>query len=737
MQSVRDQRRVYQFGVFQLDARNGELRKHGIKIRLQDQPCLILCLLLEHAGEVVTREQIQKHLWPATTFVDFDNAINSAVRKLRDALGDTAENPRFVETLARRGYRFVAPVATNAESTGQLSPLQPTTDRPATPAPVTAPRRRSWAKLAPAGALLGLGIALAIWLLMGSPRKPTELRVTPLTGDLGMQIQPSFSPDGTRVAYAWGGKDGGNFETYVKLIGSGDPVRIGKSPARDFSPAWSPDGRWIAVLRDLGREGAVMLIPASGGQYRELARVTKAPLGVENCPPSTNYTCGIDFRGSMLSWSRDGKSLFTSRESGHGSALAIVRIFIDTGDQQAVTSPPGGFLGDVGPAVSPDGSAMAFVRATALHRGDLYVVPLSGGTGAAGQPVRVTSDDADVRAPAWTEDSRELIFSSDRAGRHELWRISASPGAKPVRVAAVGENASDVAISPRGARLVYVRQSVYGSLWKVPIEKGMPSDPVRVTATTGVISFPHYSPDGNRIAFQSGHSGVEEIWICDADGTNAVQLTSFGMGVSGSPRWSPDGRTIAFDSNVAGNWNIYAIRSEGGRVVRLTKNQAENYVPNWSRDGQWIYNTSSRTGRSEIWKVRPDGSSETQVTTSGGRFASESANGKDLYYKNLYYKDAGSDVADVWKMPVAGGPQTKVLEGVRGRLIDVTEHGIYYPAGNRPFEFRFFDFASKSSRVIAPLGDWPYATVSPDERWAVYQRNEFWSTNLALVENFR
>src|SRR5512133_1745892 len=89
---------AYEFGAFQLDARSGELRKRGIKIKLQDQPRQILLLLLDHAGEVVTREQIQAHLWPGDTFVDFDNAINSAVRKLRDALGDTAENPRFIET---------------------------------------------------------------------------------------------------------------------------------------------------------------------------------------------------------------------------------------------------------------------------------------------------------------------------------------------------------------------------------------------------------------------------------------------------------------------------------------------------------------------------------------------------------------------------------------------------------------------------------------------------------------
>jgi DNA-binding winged helix-turn-helix (wHTH) protein len=103
------ERASYRFGIFELDLQSGELRKLGVKLKLQDQPLEVLVLLLERAGQAVTREDIQKRLWPENTFVDFDNAINSAVRKLRDALGDSAENPRFIETLARRGYRFIAP----------------------------------------------------------------------------------------------------------------------------------------------------------------------------------------------------------------------------------------------------------------------------------------------------------------------------------------------------------------------------------------------------------------------------------------------------------------------------------------------------------------------------------------------------------------------------------------------------------------------------------------------------
>lgn len=103
-------KRTLRFGIYEADLSTGELRKNGRKIRLQEQPFQILALLLEHPGEVVTREEIQQKLWPSDTFVDFDHGLNTAINKVRAALGDSAGNPRFVETLAKRGYRFLAPV---------------------------------------------------------------------------------------------------------------------------------------------------------------------------------------------------------------------------------------------------------------------------------------------------------------------------------------------------------------------------------------------------------------------------------------------------------------------------------------------------------------------------------------------------------------------------------------------------------------------------------------------------
>src|ERR1700758_1293179 len=116
--------RIVRFGVFEADLKAGELRRSGLKVKLQEQPLQVLVVLLEHPGEVVTREELRAKLWPADTFVDFDHGLNAAVKRLRDALGDTAENPRYIETLPRRGYRFIVTTAPDAIQPEQIQPPQ-------------------------------------------------------------------------------------------------------------------------------------------------------------------------------------------------------------------------------------------------------------------------------------------------------------------------------------------------------------------------------------------------------------------------------------------------------------------------------------------------------------------------------------------------------------------------------------------------------------------------------------
>jgi DNA-binding winged helix-turn-helix (wHTH) protein len=212
------------FGLFEVNLQAGELRKNGVRIKLQEQPFQILVMLLERPGEVITREQLRQQLWRADTFVDFDHGLNSAINKIRQALGDSAENSRFVETLARRGYRFIAPLE------GAARPAQPQRRH-----------RRSLRGIAAGLAILGVG-AVAFWFIRSTPQLPQgPAPPLPLTSDPGRELFPTFSPDGNQVAFAADRDQPGNLDIYVKLIGSVEPLRLTSHPADEYSPAWSPD----------------------------------------------------------------------------------------------------------------------------------------------------------------------------------------------------------------------------------------------------------------------------------------------------------------------------------------------------------------------------------------------------------------------------------------------------------------------------------------------------------------
>src|SRR5271156_2127111 len=246
------------FSSFELDLRARELRKHGLKIKLQDQPFQILALLLERPGEVVTREQLRDRLWPADTFVDFDHSLNSAVKKLRQALNDDPDVPRFIETLPRRGYRFIAPLRNGsspdsaaAEVPESTSARQNSVAGSATLSSSTL-RTHQW-KLWAAGAVgFALALGLVAWFRpwrTGDFPASSAVQLVPLTSFSNNYSTGAFSPDGNQVAFAWDGDESdAGIDIYVKQIGVEKPLQITHQFGYNFAPVFSPDGRYIAFM---------------------------------------------------------------------------------------------------------------------------------------------------------------------------------------------------------------------------------------------------------------------------------------------------------------------------------------------------------------------------------------------------------------------------------------------------------------------------------------------------------
>ena len=171
----------------------------------------------------------------------------------------------------------------------------------------------------------------------------------------------------------------------------------------------------------------------------------------------------------------------------------------------------------------------------------------------------------------------------------------------------------------------------------------------------------------------SYRSGNSEIWVCDRNGQNAVQVTSFGGPLVTNPTWSPDGERLAFDSDVNGQWDIFVVSANGGKPQRMTSDPANDGNPSWSKDGRWIYFDSARSGQQQVWKMPANGGDAVQLTRDGGFGPHESPDGKFLYYaKALFY-------TNLWRVPVEGGTPTKVLDSLSTHLnVAFVDSGIYF-----------------------------------------------------------
>jgi len=730
---------VIRFGAFEADLLSGELRKSGIRLKIQDRPFQILVILLEHPGLVVTREQLQKRLWPEDTFVDFEHGLNTAINKLRDALSDEADNPRFIETLPKRGYRFIAPVSASAAPRAHLhagppanapTPFAVPAISPADPSvtpPAPAIRYRLTSYLTPAVMFLLYVALIAVWYFYSHSRRgaeQSEIRIAPLNG-LPRESDAAFSPDGNQVAFVWAGEKGGYAHIYVSQIGATDSPRQITSSGEgtfEFAPVWSPDGRYLAFFRfnDKDKDLAVYVTAALGGSERRL------------------YTVKSQRKVDALDWSVDGKYLAFSDSASPSEASCIFLLSLDTLVVHPVTSPPAGTLGDTTPAFSPDGKSLAFVRDT-LDVREIYLLSLSGGA-----PQQITFDHADIQGITWAPQSDKLIFASSRQGQTSLWSISAK-GGTPQRLPIAGAGwAIRPALNRKGNRLAYTSVVYSSSIWRAPITPDHKITPPleHFISSTGLEEGPQYSPDGKHIVFQSTRTGYHEIWRADADGSNPIQLTHIAKNLTGTPRWSPDSKWISFDSRPAGHSHVFIINAEGGQPRQVTQGDSENGVASWSPDGKWIYFASNRGGTWEVWKMSPDGSSATQITRRGGFAALPSFDGKFLYYAK------GRDVPGLWRVPAEGGEEVKLFDAppVGGwGYFAVTADGIYYPDVSTPGKggLFFYSFASKSRSSAWPVdkeqpdNGAPALGISPDGRNMVICLLDQPLVYIMLVENFR
>jgi eukaryotic-like serine/threonine-protein kinase len=566
------------------------------------------------------------------------------------------------------------------------------------------------------------------WLLKGrAPQSATgPITITPFTTDGGGKLWPRLSPDGERVAYSWTGPKDDQWDMYVKPVGPGTkPIRITDAAAFHSSPAWSPDGRQLAFVRTTALDrAAIYAVPSLGGQERKVADLVGSIL-----------LGGIYFLPT-LSWAPDGTWLAAAEQPAPEAPARIVKIVLSNAEMIPVTSPPTGTLGDLWPDISPDGQLLAFVRTSSQSFGnqDVWLQPLTGGDAR-----RLTNGKYEIMSSLrWTHDGAEIVFTAWTTGTPKTMRVPVAGGA-PEPLAGVGDFATDSTVA--GHRMVYVQDSPsVPEMWRLPVPSKVPST-VTPEKLAPFGKNMQYSPDGSKIAFESQRGGDKNVWVSNADGSNATQLVTT-TGDSGTPRWSPDGRRLVFDSVSAGSFDLYVVGVDGTPPRRLTQDSTDEATATWSHDGRFIYFQSHRSGRSEIWRIPSDGGTAVQVTHSGAMYGIESSDGKDLYYAKLQ-----SDLG-LWRLSLASGAETQVVkDSVAWQAWGLGQRGIYYATKadivvlrRAALTIHYLDFATGRTATLFHRESpsmYQSLAVSPDEKWVLFSETPRGQSELMLVENFR
>lgn len=680
---------IYHFGPFTLDSTSNRLWHMNSVIRLRRKAFEVLLLLVERAGQTVSKDEILALVWPDKVIEDGNLA--SIIYRLRVILGDSAQNQTYILTIPTIGYQFTCLVTRESSPTGidRLARVDappfwsgsnqsgetvpsPAPDQVQEDSPINqlAERARGGVALTPRFAMV-IALFLTMFLLVFASirlysgvrrgNKPDGLFhsspvLKAITSLPGVEQYPIHSPGGHFLAFAYDGSPPDNQNIYIRMAAEGEVRQITNHPDDDIPGAWSPDGRSLVFLRRKRQQGV-----------KHQVMITRLN---DDLSAGAEQLVGEAWGG--VDWSPDGRQLVVSDNDEQSSSTALYVISPEGRDRRQITRPAQPIsVFDASPRFSPDGTRIAFIRWTSDTTSDLWLVDLRTGT-----EERLTEESRDrhkVSQLQWSADGRSIYFISNRLVNKRLWVLDvAGRGAQLIENFTA--SIDYFSLAPDGHSLAFTQSTVDSEIEiRPPGSKG----PAKCTINSSVHDdTPRFSPDGERLVFVSNRSGNHELWLSDGQCREAVQLTRFGSGWSGSPRWSPDGSTILFDRREGGKSDLFRIEVQSSRWQQLTSNPADDIMPAWSADGQTIYFASDRSGKFRLWQIPATGEEAggraIAATAENSREPFPSADGRWLYFTR-------NDL--LWRKSLPDGPEREIAE-LRdlpvGRFWEVSGETIYF-----------------------------------------------------------
>jgi len=640
----------FRFGLFEADAGSGELRRSGVRLRLQAQPFRVLVCLLERPGELISREEIQQRLWGSDTIVDFDHSLGTAINKLRDTLGDSAENPRFIETLARRGYRFIAPVtvvsAVEAETqrTGQAlgdtppAAADPAVVRSRTAIPATSQKesrlvRRTliWASCVAAAGAGGFLLGFRQRPAYTAPPRIAQItfsgRVAP--GDPLFESYPGTATDGSRIYFRE--IENGRAVLAQALIADGETSTL-SLPDELAAPTLgdlSPDGSRLLLRNHLSTspEQALWVVSTIGGTAQKIPGIlahdaTWMPDGQHILYASGNSLyiamdngsnvhrfATLQGRAFWLRWSPDGRRLRLTLLNSETHTSALWELNSDGSGAHLLlpnwtSAPPAECCG----SWTADGQYYVFQSARSGDDNIWAIREHDGLFGGAGAPIPITNGPLEYEAPITGREGDRTFFIG-LSSESELLRYDPTvqlfvPYGAPL------SNAQRVEFSEDGQWVAWIRQDD-GSLWR---SRTNGSGRVQLTSRPMQVFMMHWSPDARRLVLMARQPGMPwKIYTMDSDGGHLQEVLNE-VRSEADPDWSPDGKMLVFGrlpdlmAEASEPKAIYLVDPATRKMTELPGSSGL-FSPRWSANGRYIaalsidqkklmlYDTATKTWR--------------------------------------------------------------------------------------------------------------------------------------------
>ena len=635
-------RSTRRFGKFSLNLAEHQLLRDGQPVPLTPKMFDLLRVLVENAGHLVEKDRLLKEVW-ADAFVEESN-LNRGISVLRKALGET-EGERYIETVPKRGYRFVAAVHVDASESSEVV-RNPDAESTAQP-PIAWPRALAIVALA-----TGLAI-LAVAAYVGPGRSarengisagasPVHRQVT-FTGKVGT---PALSPDGRRIAYV--SKETPYRKVIVQEVAGGRSIELFSS-SEAGALRWSPDGSELMLWARGDEDSGLYLVPTTGGGSRKIATGT--------------------FVGC---WSPDGSTIAIGLFSS-GEILFVSKL----GEPQRKIALRGGreWMWDLD--WSPVHGRLLIVADDDRQRPTIWAIRPDGR-----DEMKVFTGETEILAARWSPSGDAVYYFSRTDHTVSLYKIAADPerqagDGEPVPLVSGLETDEGFGISADGTRLVYARAPYYSNLWLVDMagsDDGDRPQHAQLTHGTAVIDRPRVSPDGGTIVFNMGDESRANLYTVPATGGTPRQLTFFNaFSVDGA--WSADGRSVAFASTEGGRGRVWVVNTDGSSPRPLSAgDMSQSFDVTWAPGARILY---QQAGNRNFYVVDPHGPGEHLLI----RDSSVGWNG------SAEYSPDGKLIAVSWNRRPVRGVWTIDTENARESLVYAGRHtaeALPFPIGWSP-----------------------------------------------------